>query len=163
MRNFAIGTHRLSSPMRTELSNGRIACGPPYAECRRFPFKAQTFAFLKEGAFLTSGRSLRRSEHGALLGRGRLRGQGFGGRESRGRRGAADAAAAEDEAHEDVLQAPPAAHHEVLFRHQPQPGRQGSEATLAEDGTSEKSASVFEALTTILLKKTFVEVTSPVL
>lgn len=39
----------------------------------------------------------------------------------------------EDQAHENVLQAPPASHHEVLLCHQPQPGRKGPQAAGAED------------------------------
>lgn len=41
---------------------------------------------------------------------------------------------AEDQAHADLLQAPPAQDHEVLLRHQPQPGCEGPETAGSEDG-----------------------------
>lgn len=44
-------------------------------------------------------------------------------------------ARAAHQAHAHQLQAPPAAHHEVILRHQPEPRRQGSEAAGAEDWT----------------------------
>lgn len=46
---------------------------------------------------------------------------------------------AADQENEDVVQAPPAENHEVLLQHQPEPGRQGLEATRPEDWSVEKS------------------------
>lgn len=40
---------------------------------------------------------------------------------------------AADQENEDVVQAPPAQNHEVLLQHQPEPRRQGLEATRSED------------------------------